>query len=129
MFTHDDIKALARDRFGTEPDHPFADDDFTYTLRQPDHGKWYAVGMRGTREVIGLPGDGLVDIVNVKADPNIVPSLTKKLGILPGYHMNKAHWITVVMKSAVTIEDFESLLSESFALTAPKKPHGACTSL
>ncbi len=81
MFTHDDIKALARDLFGTEPDHPFADDGFTYTLRQPDHGKWYAVGMRVKREVIGLPGDGLVDIVNVKADPNKVPSLTKKLGI------------------------------------------------
>lgn len=39
---------------------------------------------------LGLPGNGKVDIMNVKCDPEMVSLLTQTYGLLPGYHMNKS---------------------------------------
>ena len=38
-------------------------------------------------------------------------------GILPGYHMNKEHWISVVLDGSVAIEHIHELIQDSYALT------------
>ena len=37
----------------------------------------------------------IIDIVDVKVEPELVGSLRLKEGIFPAYHMNKEHWITI----------------------------------
>ena len=38
----------------------------------------------------------------------------------PGYHMNKQHWITVILDGSMTDEEVLPLIADSWALTAPK---------
>jgi predicted DNA-binding protein (MmcQ/YjbR family) len=38
-------------------------------------------------------------------------------GIFPGWHMNKAHWLTVALDSTVEDEKIKFLVDMSFALT------------
>lgn len=59
--------------------------------------------------------------VNLKCTPMDGEFLRSAVpGVLPGYHMNKTHWITVDVLSAGT-EETNRLIGESFRLTAPKR--------
>ena len=40
--------------------------------------------------------------------------------VRPGYHMNKQHWITVILDGSMTDEEVLPLIADSWALTAPK---------
>ena len=70
--------------------------------------KWFALVMEITYKNLGLASDEKVFAVNLKADPERVAELADKKTIFPAYHMNKKHWITVLLTSAT---DFDLLLS------------------
>ena len=38
-------------------------------------------------------------------------------GILPAYHMNKKHWITILLESGFAEKELRALLMESYRLT------------
>ena len=52
--------------------------------------------MRVEKSKLGLDGDGTVDVLDVKCDPEMTGMIIQTYGFLPGYHMNKQHWITTV---------------------------------
>lgn len=107
--------AWAQDAYGAEPDYPWHDPNAV--LRHRSSRKWYAVVMEVKRGKLGLPGDGLVDVVNVKCDPLLSGALRQQRGILPAYHMNKEKWVSVLLDGSVEDETIKSLLAMSYALT------------
>ena len=87
--------------------------------RHRGNRKWFAVMMDLPRSRLGLDGEGTVHVVNLKCDPVLTGMMLKEKGIFPGYHMNKAHWITVSL-DAVDSDKIKSLLQMSFLLTDKK---------
>ena len=51
---------------------------------------------------LGLEGDAKIDIIDVKCDSDMAGLLTQTYGFLPGYHMNKKYWITMMLDGAVS---------------------------
>ena len=45
--------------------------------------------MRVEKSKLGLDGDGTVDVLDVKCDPEMTGMIIQTYGFLPGYHMNK----------------------------------------
>ena len=88
----DVILNYALSTYGTEPEYPWESSPDNAVLRNMMSGKWYAIIMRVKRQILGLDGDGFVDVMNVKCDPILVGSLRLKNGFLPAYHMNKDKW-------------------------------------
>ena len=67
-----------------------------------------------------------VEVLNVKLDPVKIPLLEKADGFHPCYHMNRKHWITVVLDGSVSDDYIMELLEESHALSIRKaKSSGA----
>ncbi len=67
-----------------------------------------------------------IEVLNVKLDPVKIPLLEKADGFHPCYHMNRKHWITVVLDGTVSDEYIMELLEESHALSIRKaKSSGA----
>lgn len=62
---------------------------------------------------------------NVKCDPENVESLRAKYPcVLPGYHMNKKHWNTVIADGSVPHKLLKSWIDDSYELVVlglPKK--------
>ena len=57
------------------------------------------------RDRLGLEGDEPVDCMNLKInDPMLHDMLCHEDGIMPSYHMNKRHWITVLLDGTVADE-------------------------
>ena len=85
---------------GTSPDYPFDEDFETAVLRHEDNRKWYAIVMRVSRRKFGFDSDEVIDVVNLKLPTEMLGSFGAAEGVYPAYHMNKLHWISVLLPDA-----------------------------
>lgn len=105
--------------YGTSPDYPFEDLHETAVLRHTDNRKWYAIVMRVSRCKFGMNSDEIIDVVNLKLPIEMFGSFGEGDGVYPAYHMNKLHWISVLLPDAP--DDVVSFLtSASFEATKSK---------
>ena len=118
--TRDELLQYCRDTFGTVPDNPFEDVFDTAVLRHGDTKKWYALVMRISRRRLGIDRDELVDVVNLKLPVEMFGSFGAADGVYPAYHMNKLHWISLILPDA-TEDVTRFLVSASFEATKRKK--------
>ena len=108
------------DVYGTEADYPFDEDFETAVLRHADTRKWYAIVMRVSRRKFGLESDEIIDVVNLKLPTEMFGSFGESDGVYPAYHMNKLHWISVLLPDAPK-DTVEFLTNVSFEATRAKK--------
>ena len=118
--TREELFQYARDAWGTEPEYPWMDEPSFAVLRHSLGGKWYGLVMNLPRKTLGLPGEGSVDVLNLKLDPALVYILREQPGYLPAWHMNKTHWLTVLLDGSVPSERIRDLLAQSYGLTRKK---------
>ena len=85
------------DTYGTVPDYPFDEDFETAVLRHADNKKLYAIVMRVSRRKFGFDSDEVIDVVNLKLPTEMFGSFDAADGISQAYHMNKLHWISVLL--------------------------------
>lgn len=77
--------------------------------------------LRVEKSKLGLKEEGSVDIINVKCEPDMVGLLTQTYGFLPGYHMNKKYWITMLLDGSVSEAKILDFLDMSYDLIDGKK--------
>ena len=105
--------------YGTSLDHPFDEDFEPAVLRHVDNRKWYAIVMRVARRKFGFGSDEVIDVVNLKLPTEMFGSFGAADGVYPAYHMNKLHWISVLLPDAPKdVIDF--LINASFEATRKK---------
>ena len=111
-----------KNQYGIEPDFPWDGDFVTAVFRHKDNRKWFALIMRVSGDRIGLDTDEPVDCMNLKIDdPMLLDMLIHEKGIIPAYHMNKQHWITVFLDGTVKDKKVTDLIDLSYSVTAGKK--------
>lgn len=115
--TRQDLFEFARREFGTMPEYPWARTPNFGVLRHGHNKKWYAVVMDLPRATLGLDGDGIIDAVNVKCNPVLIGILRNAPGYRRAYHMNKEHWITIVLDGSAPADEIFNLVRESFNMT------------
>ena len=107
--------------YGTSPDYPFDDLLETAVLRHSDNRKWYAIVMKVSRRKFGIDSDEVINVANLKLPTEMFGSFGVADGVYPAYHMNKLHWISVLLPDAPN-DIVQFLVNVSFEATkAPKK--------
>lgn len=106
--------------YGTSPDQPFEDDFDTTVVRHCSTKKWYGIVMKLSRRKFGFDSDEMIDAVNLKLPVQMSGSFGKKDGVYPAYHMNKLHWISVILQDAPD-ETVRFLVDVSYESTKSKK--------
>ena len=106
--------------YGTAADYPFDEDFETAVLRHADNRKWYAVVMQVSRRKFGFDSEEVADVVNLKLPTEMFGSFGPADGVYPAYHMNKAHWISVLLSEADR-ELISFLLNASYESTRSRK--------
>ena len=86
--------------YSTAPDYPFDEDFETAVLRHADNRKWYAIVMRVSRRKFGFDSDEVIDVVNLKLPTEMFGSFGASDGVYPAYHMNKLHWVSVLLPNS-----------------------------
>jgi predicted DNA-binding protein (MmcQ/YjbR family) len=60
---------------------------------------------------------------NVKCNPEKAIQLREEYpeSVLPGYHMNKKHWNTIIVDGRLSARQLKEMIDDSYNLVAPKK--------
>ena len=115
------ITQYMQNTYGTEAEYLWADSPDSAVFRHPASRKWYAIIMRVLPERLGLQGEQTLDVMNVKCSTIMIGSLLSTKGFLPAYHMNKNHWISIVLDGSVSDGQIMPLLELSYDSVAPKR--------
>ena len=96
-----EFAAYLTDIYSTAGEHLFAKYPCLLVFRHSGNRKWFAVLMDIPRKNLGMSGNGEISVVNLKCDTRLIGSFREEPDIFPGWHMNKAHWLTVVLDGTV----------------------------
>lgn len=118
----DKVTKYISNQYGVDPEYPW-DNYPEYTVfRHRDNKKWFALIMKVGCDKIGIKVEGQIDVINLKIDdPILHDTLVHEKGIVPGYHMNKQYWITVMLDGTVSEDQVYRLIDASFVATGKKR--------
>ena len=88
---------------------PFGPDNLVFKVR----GKMFLL----------LPLDASPLTFNVKCNPDEAVELRDQYPdtVLPGYHMNKKHWNTIVVDGILPVQQLQKFIADSYHLVVSKK--------
>ena len=85
--------------------------------RRADTHKWYGALLTVTTDKLALPGaTHTVTVLDLRARPNDLVTLIDGQHYLPGYHMNKKHWYSIVLDDTVPLATIMERVRDSYAL-------------
>ncbi|RAP50012.1 MAG: hypothetical protein BZ138_07030 [Methanosphaera sp. rholeuAM270] len=121
MFSESDTVTKLKDhmcsKYGTTPETPWEQYPNHKTFKTNRRAKWYAIIMQVRRDrIYGGDDDELIWVMNVKASPDKISDLINNKHIFPAYHMNKKHWITIVLSASLDTELAKNLIDNSYEL-------------
>lgn len=99
----DKVFSYIKKKYKVSPEYPWRKYDSNAVFRHADNNKWFALVMDVGRDKLGLAGTEYVPVINLKIDDMFFKDmLVQQEGIMPAYHMNRQHWITVLLDGTVT---------------------------
>jgi predicted DNA-binding protein (MmcQ/YjbR family) len=61
--------------------------------------------------------------LSLKCDPVIAANLREEnASIIPGYHLNKKHWNTILLDGSISVRELEAMIDHSYELVAASLP-------
>ena len=94
-------------------DYPFGEDVAVYRVEDPStgsrQGKMFALIAEGKPSVQ----------LSLKCDPQLAETLRAQYEtVMPGYHLNKKHWNTIVLTGQLSWEEIQDLIRHSYNLVS-----------
>ena len=118
----DEVLRYVKRKYKSEAEYLWARYPTYAIVRHQDNQKWYGLIMNIPRSRLGLQGDEIVDVLNVKlGDTLLCDLLIQEKGIFPGYHLNKGNWISILLDGTVPMKEIRDLIDRSYLVTASKK--------
>ncbi len=106
MLTHEQIEQWLMDLGGVVLDYPFGEGVAVYKIGSKD-GKMFALIEEGSKPVR----------LSLKCDPKLAEVLRGKYEtVLPGFHLNKKHWNTIICSGQVPDDELKDLIRHSYEL-------------
>lgn len=104
----DTLRAVVLARPGALPDFPFGPEVEVFKVM----GRMFGL----------MPLDEVPPRINLKCDPEQAIALRAKYpaAVLPGYHMSKTHWNTVLLDGTVPADELRWMVEHSYALVVAK---------
>ena len=103
------LREYCLSKTGTEETLPFGPDTLVYKVG----GKVFLLTGLDSAE-LGF---------NVKCDPDKALELREQFScVLPGYHMNKKHWNTIVVDGSVSSKQLKEWIDHSYGLVVESLP-------
>lgn len=111
------VKYIKR-KYDVEPSFLWAKTPNNAAFRHKKDNKWFGAMMLETPlKRLGINSEESVDILDLKLEPMMIVNLIDGKRYFPGYHMNKEHWITVLLDGSVSVAEICKLIDMSYDLT------------
>ena len=107
--THKEIEDYILSFANTWLDFPFGEGTSVYKVgnKEANEGKLFAIIADNSKPLR----------VSLKCDPQLALNLREKYeSVLPGHHLNKKHWNTIICTGQLTDEELKDLIVLSYRL-------------
>lgn len=121
MVKKEDILKYVSEQYDTNPEYLFLKHPDIAVLRNTITNKWYGVIMNVEKRKLGINEDGYMNVINLKGNPEFNSIIRSQKHIIAAYHMNKKHWITVLMDYDFPQSELYEMIDWSYQLTSKKK--------
>ena len=88
--------------------------------RSKDNQKWYLALLSVNGKKLGQNIDEIIEVIDLRARTEEIPQLLNSKNIYPAYHMNKKHWITIILDGSVSLEEIYRRIDESYKIAEKK---------
>ncbi|HSX29927.1 MAG TPA: MmcQ/YjbR family DNA-binding protein [Candidatus Saccharimonadales bacterium] len=107
MPSHKELEQYILSMPNTRLEYPFGEEVAVYKTGD----KMFALVKEGTNPIS----------ISLKCDPLLAQTLREKYeSVMPGYHLNKKHWNTIVMSGQLSWPEVQDLIRHSYLLVAPE---------
>ena len=84
--------------------------------RRKDNKKWYGAILTVQRNKLGLNSDEVVEIIDLRLQPELMDKQLAKENYYPGWHMNKKSWYTMILDGSISDKELCQRVLESYKL-------------
>ena len=103
MVTHKELEAYILGLPNARLEYPFGEGVAVYKTGE----KMFALVKEGSTPIQ----------LSLKCDPQLAATLREKYeSVMPGYHLNKKHWNTILLSGQLSWEEIQDLIRHSYQL-------------
>jgi predicted DNA-binding protein (MmcQ/YjbR family) len=111
VITHKEVEEYLLSLPNTKLDYPFGENTAVYKIVKGWSSHMFAL-VREKKTPVQI---------SLKCDPQLAETLREKYEtVLPGYHLNKKHWNTILLTGQLAWEEVTDLIDLSYRLVAEK---------
>jgi len=108
VISHKELEAYLLGMPGARLDYPFGEGVAVYKVGE----KMFALVREGSEPLQ----------LSLKCDPSLAETLREKYEtVLPGYHLHKKHWNTILLSGQLGWQEIQDLIRHSYDLVAGSK--------
>lgn len=115
-----DILKYVQEKYNDQPEYLWEKFPDNAVVRHKQTQKWYAAILTVAKNKFGFDSNENVEVIDLHAAPEDVIQLVKQPHIYPGYHMNKKHWITIILDGSKELNEIYELIDKSYELAKKK---------
>ncbi len=105
--THKEVETYLLSMPNAWLDYPFGEGVAVYKVGTPEKNKMFAL--------VAEKSDPLQ--LSLKCDPLLAQTLREKYeSVMPGYHLSKKHWNTILLAGQLSWEEVQDLIRHSYNL-------------
>lgn len=107
VISHKEVEEYVLSMPNSRLDYPFGKEVAVYKTGPEDKEKMFALISEGSEPVR----------ISLKCDPKLAETLREKYeSVMPGYHLNKTHWNTIVLSGQLSWKEVQDLIRHSYEL-------------
>lgn len=85
-------------------------------FRKKKDEKWFGLLMKLPAEKLGLKQNDMIYVMDIKMDPDQIDSVIDHKSYFPAWHMNKKHWISLLLNDSIPDETLFQMITDSYNL-------------
>ncbi len=110
------VLEYVRNTYGDDPEFLWERTPQNAIVRRKDNQKWYLALLTVSRQKLGMDSPESVEIIDLRMNPDEVPKTVDRIHYFPGFHMNKKHWITILLDGIVPLKEICGRIDDSYRL-------------
>ena len=103
-----------KEKYENSPEFLWAKCDGNAVFRHKENNKWYGLLVTISKSKLGLDSEEIVNAINLKGIPENIEKIVDNERYFLAYHMNKKHWVTIILDESVEIEEIFKFIDVSF---------------
>lgn len=106
-----------KEKYNNDPEFLWKKFAGNAVFRHKESHNWYGILLTISKSKLGLDSEQKVEIIDLKIPPEDMEKVVDNEKYFLGYHMNKEHWITIILDGSVPIEKIFKFIDISYDIT------------